>query len=236
MGKEKLFEVFAGNRTADQILVESLQAGDEILEVVGSDLIQNLFIALLGNNTLRWIAIAASEAEQLFKGLFQIKISAPAESLCKREGDSISVIDLSEHEAVRRIDDMTADHAGETVQRQHGAFAGAASGDNIVTGAGVEQNGSKNAVLNVGELCLVFCSIHAVVVNGMSHGFNHFFKGFFDDCIFCSLAVFIDKCNAHNEDLFLIFALLTLPRLNVNVKHLSEHFLFFMKVRSREGV
>ncbi len=56
---------------------------------------------------------------------------------------------------------MAADDAGEAVQGQHGALAGAAAGDDVVGSAAVEQDGGEDAALHIGQLCGVIGSVHA---------------------------------------------------------------------------
>ena len=66
---------------------------------------------------------------------------------------------------------MAADHAGEAVQGQHGTLAGAAAGDDEVGGAAVQQDGSQNAALHIGQAGRSV-GVHAVVDHFMAHGLH----------------------------------------------------------------
>ena len=94
---------------------------------------------------------------------------------------------------------MAADDAGEAVQRQHGTFAGAATGDDIVGCAAVQQDGGQDAALHIGQLCLVVGSIHAVVDHLVAHGFHDLLQRCFDEAVLGSLAVFVDECDLHGK-------------------------------------
>ena len=76
---------------------------------------------------------------------------------------------------------MAADHTGEAVECQHSALSGAASCDDIIACAGIQQSSCKDAVLHICELCLVIRRVHAVVLNFKSHGLHNFAEGLLND-------------------------------------------------------
>ena len=67
------------------------------------DTIQDLLVALLGNDSLRRISAAARCAEQFLKDVFQIQLSAPSEILGKRDRYAVAVVDLRETFLVRKV-------------------------------------------------------------------------------------------------------------------------------------
>ena len=103
---------------------------------------------------------------------------------------------------------MAADHAGEAVQGQHGTLAGAAAGDDIIGCAAVQQDGSQNAALHIGQLGSIVGSVHAVVDHLVAHGFHYLFQGSFNDAVLGGLTVLVDECNFHR---FMILLLIFLP-------------------------
>ena len=93
---------------------------------------------------------------------------------------------------------MAADDAGEAVEREHGALAGAAAGDDVVDGATVEQDGGKDAVLDVGELGGVLSGVHTIVVDGVAHGLDDLLECLLDDGVLGGLAVLVDEGDLHD--------------------------------------
>ena len=152
VGEEQLAEMRTGERTLDQFPIQLPQDVAQVAEGHGAHTVQNLLVALFGHGALTGIALSGRLAEQLFKNVLQIQIAAPAKAFGEGQGDGVAIVDLGEGVGVQRVGHMTADDAGEAVQRQHGALAGAAAGDDVVRRAGVEQHRGQNAVLHVGQL------------------------------------------------------------------------------------
>ena len=161
--------------------------------------VENLLVALLRHNAVRRVAVAAAEAEELLKRVFEVQLRAPAETLGERHGNRVSVVDLRKHISVGRIDHMTAENAREAVERKHRALARAAAGHDIIRRAGIEQDCRQNAVLHIGQLSLARRAVHAVVIHFMSHRGDDLLERRFDLCVLRRLAVFIDKCNTHKK-------------------------------------
>ena len=165
---------------------------------LGPHLVQNALIAHLRLPPLGGIALAVTEAEQLFKHVLQVELAAPAKALGKGHGYGVAVVDVGEGVGVHRVLHVAADHPGEAVHGQHGPLAGAAAGDDIVRRAAVQQQRTQNAALDVGELGLVVGGVHAVVVYSVAHGLHHFFQRRQDNAVLCRLAVFVDECDFHS--------------------------------------
>ena len=49
--------------------------------------VENLLVALLRHNAVRRVAVAAAEAEELLKRVFEVQLRAPAEALGERHGN-----------------------------------------------------------------------------------------------------------------------------------------------------
>ena len=92
---------------------------------------------------------------------------------------------------------MTADNAREGVACQHSALASSASGNHIVCCAGIQKNCCQNTNLNIGQLCLIICGIHTIVVYLMSHRFYNFLQRTLNNSVLSCLAVLINQCNFH---------------------------------------
>ena len=164
---------------------------------MGAHRVEDLLVALLRHDAIRRVAVAAAKAEELFKRIFEVQFSAPAEALCKRHGYRVAVVDLGEHEAVGGIDHVAAEHAREAVERQHRALARAAAGDDVIRRAGVEQNRGENAVLHIGQLAFAFLAVHAVVIDLMTHRSDNLLERGLDRRVFRRLTVFVDQRNPH---------------------------------------
>ena len=169
LSEEVLLEVLACEGTLHEVAVEVAQELRERTEVRGAHRIEDLLVALLGLDALCRIAIAGAEAEELLERVLEVELLAPAVLEGEGHGDSVAVIDLGKGVGIERVLDMSADDAGEGVEREHGAFAGAAAGDHIVCCLAVQKRCGKDAVLDIGELGSVVCGIHAVVEVLMSH-------------------------------------------------------------------
>ena len=115
------------------------------------------------------------------------------------KGYAVPIIDLGEHEAVGRVDDVTADHPGEAVARQHGALAGAAARHDVVCRASVEEDGGEEPALDIGQLRGVLRRIHPVIVHDVAHRLHDLPERGLDEAVLCRLAVFVDECNSHDE-------------------------------------
>ena len=147
-----------------------------------------------------------AEAEQLLKAVLEVQLTAPAEALGERHGHGIAVVDVGEGVGVHGVLHMAADDAGEAVQGQHGALAGAAAGDDVVGSAAVEQDGGEDAALHIGQLCGVIGSVHAVVDHLVAHRLYDLLQSGLDDAVLCGLTVLVDKCDLHGK--VLLFLLL----------------------------
>ena len=143
------------------------------------------------------VSPSLTAAEKLLKYVLKVKLAAPAPALCKGHCDSVTVVNLSELICVGGVNYVTAKNSGEGVTSEHCALAGTATGDNEVACAGVKKSCSKNSYLNVGELLLILCRIHAIVMYLVTEGLYYLFKSIADKSVFSRLAVFIDKCNFH---------------------------------------
>ena len=188
-----------GERALDQFPVQLPQDVAQVAEGHGAHTVQNLLVALFGHGALTGIALSGRLAEQLFKNVLQIQIAAPAKAFGEGQGDGVAIVDLGEGVSVQRVGHVTADDAGEAVQRQHGALAGAAAGDDVVRRAGVEQHRGQNAVLHVGQLGGVIGGVHAVVVHGKAHRLHHLAQRLFHNGVLGGLAVFVDECDFHGK-------------------------------------
>src|SRR5699024_3561466 len=103
--------------------------------------------------------------------------------------------------------DMAAEHAGEAVERQHRAFACTTAGDDIISRAGVEQHGGEDAVLDIGQLGGIVGGVHAVVYDRVAHRLDNLAQSFFDQRVFGSLAVFVNQCDFHRNNLLLFHSI-----------------------------
>jgi len=140
-----------------------------------------------------------AEAEQLLEAVLKVQLAAPAEALGKGHGNGVAVVDVGKGVGIHGVLHVAADDAGETVQCQHGALAGAAAGNNVVRSAAVQQDGSQNAALHIGQLCSIVGGVHPVVDHLMTHGLHHLFQGSFNDAVLGGLTVLVDKCDLHNN-------------------------------------
>ena len=95
---------------------------------------------------------------------------------------------------------MAADDAGEAVQGQHGALAGAAAGDDVVGSAAVQQDGGEDAALHIGQLGGVIGGIHTVVDHLVAHRLHDLLQSGLDDAVLCGLTVLVDECDLHGEN------------------------------------
>ena len=172
--------MLTGESALDQVTVEVFQDVAQIAERDCAHAVQDFLVALLGLNALFGIALAVAEAEQLFKGVLQVQLAAPAKALGKRQGHGVAVVDMGKGVGVDGILDMAADDAGEAVQRQHGTLAGATAGDDVVCRAGVQQHSGQDAVLHVGQLGGIIGGVHAVVDDLVAHRLDDFAQGGFD--------------------------------------------------------
>ena len=77
--------------------------------------------------------------------------------------------------------------------------ANAAAGDDEVGGTAVQQDGSQNAALHIGQLCSIVGGVHAVVDHLVAHGLHHLLQGGFNDAVLGGLTVLVDKCDLHNN-------------------------------------
>ena len=140
-----------------------------------------------------------AEAEQFLEAVLKVQLTAPAEALGKRHGNGVAVVHMGKGVGIHRVLHMAADHAGEAVQGQHGTLAGAATGDDVIGCAAVQQDGSQNAALHIGQLCSIVGGVHAVVDHLVAHGLHHLLQGSFNDAVLGGLTVLVDKCDLHNN-------------------------------------
>ena len=80
VAEEVFVEMLAGKCAFDQFRIQIAQDVLERTECRGTDRVEDLLVALLGNDTLFWIAAAEGFAEQFFENVFEVQISAPAET------------------------------------------------------------------------------------------------------------------------------------------------------------
>ena len=138
-----------------------------------------------------------AKAEELLKDVGKVQFAAPAEALGERERHGVAVVDVRKGVRVHRILHMAADDVREAVHGQHGAFARAAAGDDVVRSTGIQQDGAQNAHLHIGQLRLVLRGVHAVVVHDVTHRLDHLFERVEDQRVLGCLAVFVDERNTH---------------------------------------
>ena len=77
------------------------------------NLVEDLFVSLLGNCSLTRIAETPLGNKELLEYVLKVELTAPAPALCKGHRDSIAVIYLSELISVGGVNDVTAENAGE---------------------------------------------------------------------------------------------------------------------------
>ena len=197
-GRIEVFrEMLAADGFLQELLIDVMKDVDQGAVGDGLHAVEDLFVALLGNDAVGRIAVAVAEAEQLLEEHLQIELGAPAKALGKGQGDAVTIIDLGEHIAVGGIDQVATDHARETVARQHGALAGAAAGHDVVGSAAGQQQRGQQTALDISELAGVLGGIHTIVDDGVAHGFHDLLQGGLDHGVLSRLTVFVDQGDTH---------------------------------------
>ena len=191
--------MLTGEGALDEVAVQILQDVGQVAESNGAHAVQDLLVALLGDNALLGVALAMAEAEQLLEDVLEVQLTAPAEALGKGQGHRVAVVDVGKGVSVNGVLDVAADDAGEAVQGQHSALTGAAAGDDVVRSAGVQQHSGQDAVLNVGQLGGIVGGIHAVVDDLVAHRLDDLAQGGLDQGVLGGLAVLIDQSDFHNS-------------------------------------
>ena len=172
--------MLTGEGTLDEVAVQILQDVGQVAESNGAHAVQDLLVALLGDNALLGVALAVAEAEQLLEDVLEVQLAAPAEALGKGQGHRVAVVDMGKGVSV------------------NGALTGAAAGDDVVRSAGVQQHSGQDAVLNVGQLGGIVGGIHAVVDDLMAHRLDDLAQGGLDQGVLGGLAILIDQSDFHN--------------------------------------
>ena len=88
-GEEVLGEVLTGEGALDEVAVQILQDVGQVAESNGAHAVQDLLVALLGDNALLGVALAVAEAEQLLEDVLEVQLAAPAEALGKGQGTAL---------------------------------------------------------------------------------------------------------------------------------------------------
>ena len=148
VSKEHLGKIGLADGLLQEVLVDLLQNREHVLVGDLLDLGQDAAVSLFRGRPGFGIAAAHGGAQQLFKDIFQIQLRAPAEVHRKGDGEGVAGVDLREQIALQRFMGPAAHDAGEGVQREHGAHAGAAARDDEVGRAGIEQDRSQQAFLD----------------------------------------------------------------------------------------
>ena len=84
----------------------------QIAESNGAHAVQDLLVALLGDNALLGVALTVAEAEQLLEDVLEVQLAAPAEALGKGQSHSVAVVDVGKGVSVNGVLDVAADDAG----------------------------------------------------------------------------------------------------------------------------
>ena len=197
VGLEELAETLAGECSGDELGVEVLVDVQERAVGGGAHGVEDLLVALFGDDALLGVAAAGLLEPHLLEDVFEVAFLAPAVLESEGDGHGVAVVDLREGIGVERVLNVSADHAREAVEREHGALAGAAAGDDEVGGAGVQEGGGEDAVLHVGQGRGSFVRVHAVVVDLEALGLDHGPEGVEDHGVLAVLAVLVDQCDAH---------------------------------------
>ena len=138
-----------------------------------------------------------AEAKQLFKNILQLQLTAPAKIQREGKRNGIAVVDMRKGVCIQGISHMAADHARETVQREHGSLAGTAAGDDKIRRAAVQKDRRTDPVLYISQLSRVVRRVHTVIKHFMAHGLHDLLQCLINERVLCCLAVFIDKCDLH---------------------------------------
>ena len=75
--------MLTGEGALDEVAVQILQDVGQVAESNGAHAVQDLLVALLGDNALLGVALAVAEAEQLLEDVLEVQLTAPAEALAK---------------------------------------------------------------------------------------------------------------------------------------------------------
>ena len=189
--------MFAGNCCLQQILVDRLQHREHIVARRGLQILQDAAVLAHDFSTLLGITKSAFAIEKLAVHVLKIELCGPTEPFGIRHGNCVAVIDLTEQESVRRIDDQTAKYTGHRIARQHRTHARAAAGNNKIGGFGIDQNSRQQTIHDVGERGFIFRSVHTIVEHLMPQWFRDCGQCVMDDRVFCGLTVFGDQCDLH---------------------------------------
>ena len=85
-GKKFLAKCVTGEGALDEVAVQILQDVGQVAESNGAHAVQDLLVALLGDNALLGVALAVAEAEQLLEDVLEVQLTAPARSPWRRAG------------------------------------------------------------------------------------------------------------------------------------------------------